>query len=99
MPDILRAKKDSVGKILKKDPRLHKACDRLEAKAADSLHALIDLPQLRNAIRSKAQPPQRREALTAPVLLMSRLQRLPACGTDLTLSVRIRCAGNWIARV
>src|SRR6266576_7017972 len=99
MPNILRAKKDAVGKIFQKDPRLDQTGNWLQTKAADRQNLLIDFAQLRNASGRKVQLLQTLEVFRARMLPVRRLQRSPDREPDLMLLIRIRSIRNGIAGV
>src|SRR5438067_13592801 len=77
MPDVLSAEKHAIGEIFEKDSRLHQARDRLEPKAADGLHLLVDFTQLWDASGIETQTLERRQILRTSVILMRRPQRFP----------------------
>src|SRR5437899_9644392 len=77
MANILSAEKHSVGEVFEKDSRLHQTCHRLEPKAADRLHLLVDFAQLRDASGIETQTLDRRQIFRTSVFLMRRPQRFP----------------------
>src|SRR5437016_6207369 len=77
MPDVLSAEKHSIGEIFEKDSGLHQTRHRLEPKAADGLHLLVDFTQLRDASGIETQSFQRVEVLRTRMFPVRRLQRSP----------------------
>src|SRR3989442_2742847 len=79
MSDVLSAEKHSIGEVFEKDARLHQTRHRLEPKAADLLHLLLDFTQLRDAFSIETQTLERRQIFRSNVFLLSRPDRIPDC--------------------
>src|SRR5207253_11424306 len=77
MSNVLSAQKHSIGEVFEKDSRLYQTCHRLEPKAADRLHLLVDFTQLRDAFGSETQTVERRQILCTSVFLMRRPKCYP----------------------
>ena len=98
MSDVLSAEKHSIGEVFEKDARLHQTRHRLEPKAADLLHLLVDFTQLRDAFGIETQTLERRQIFRTSVFLMRRPERFPDCLPHAMLVRRVRRIGNRIAR-
>jgi hypothetical protein len=97
MTNVLRAKKDSVSKVLEKHARLDEPGDRFKSEATDGLHSLVDFAQLRYAIVCEIQPSQCVEILAARMLVMRRPQRFPNRLPNAVLVADVWRIWNWIA--
>src|SRR2546425_10377544 len=76
MANVLSAEKHSIGEVFEKDSRLHQTRHRLEPKAADRLHPLVDLTQLRDAFGIETQTLECRQIFRTSVFLMRRPERI-----------------------
>src|SRR6266446_5250192 len=97
--DVLRAKKDSVGQVFEKHPRLNQSGHGLEPKAADRSYSFVYFAQLRNSIGSEVQLFQTLAIFSTGMLLMRRLQRFPDRRPNLMLLGSIRSIRNGVAGV
>src|SRR5262252_8514232 len=98
VPDVLGTKKHTVRQRLQKYSRCDEAGYRFQTKTTDSLHPRAYFAQLRNAIRSKCQPLQGAEILSAGMLLVGRLQRRPDSLPDTIFGLGVRGIGYRLSR-